>query len=54
MVSSLKPINLILFDTYVLALIYLALTWKYIDCNTKSNVWELFYYLVLIGRLLID
>lgn len=54
MITSLKPINLILFDTYILAILYLAITWKYIGCNTSSNVWELFYYLILLVRLLID
>ena len=54
MITSLKPINLILFDTYILAILYLAITWKYICCNTSSNVWELFYYLILLVRLLID
>lgn len=54
MISSLKPINLILFDTYILAILYLAITWQYINCNTHSNIWQLFYYLILLLRLLID
>lgn len=54
MISSLKPINLILFDTYILAVLYLAITWQYINCNTNSNVWQLFYYIVLFLRLFID
>lgn len=54
MVTSIKPINIILVDTYFLGLIYLFITWQYINCNTNSNIWELFYYLVLLLRLVID
>ena len=54
MVSSIKPINIILVDTYFLALMYLFITWRYINCGTNSNIWELFYYLVLLARLFID
>lgn len=54
MISSIKPMNIILLDTYFLGLLYLAITWKDINCNTNSNIWELFYYLVLLARLLID
>lgn len=54
MISSIKPINIILLDTYFLGLLYLAITWQYIGCNTNSNVWELVYYVVLVARLVID
>jgi hypothetical protein len=54
MVTSIKPINIILVDTYFLGLLYLFITWQYINCNTNSNIWELFYYLVLLLRLVID
>jgi len=54
MVSSIKPINIILFDGYILAFLYLAITWQYIDCGTHSNIWQLIYYLILFVRLLID
>ena len=54
MLTTLKPLNIILFDTYMLAILYLALTWKYINCSTNSNIWELFYYIVLFLRLFID
>lgn len=54
MITSLKPINIILFDTYILGILYLAISWEYINCNTNSNIWELFYYLLLIIRLVID
>ena len=37
MISSIKPINIILLDTYFLGLLYLAITWKDINCNTNSN-----------------
>lgn len=39
MISSIKPINIILLDTYILAILYLAITWKYINCGTNSNIW---------------
>ncbi len=54
MVNSLKPINLIFFDSYVLFVIYLAMNWATIDCSRYSNIWQLFYYIVLILRLGID
>ena len=54
MVSNLKPINLIFFDSYVLFIIYLAMNWNMIDCSTYSNVWQLFYYILLVLRLGID
>ena len=54
MVNSLKPVNLIFLDSYVLFIIYLAFNWESINCQTNSNVWQLFYYIILILRLLID
>lgn len=54
MISSIKPFNLLLLDTYILALIYLFIKWTLIDCGTHSNIWQLFYYIVLILRLVID
>ena len=54
MFSSLKPINIILFNTYIIALIYLLMTWNYVSCGTSSGYWELFFYLILFARLFID
>lgn len=53
-INNLKPINIILFDTYLIALFYLIFTWQYVDCNTNSNIWQLFFYLILFARLVID
>ena len=54
MSNSLKPINLIFFDSYVLFIIYLAVNWNAINCSTYSNIWQLCYYVVLVLRLGID
>ena len=54
MISSIKPFNLLLFDMYFLCILYLFIKWNLINCGTHSNVWQLFYYIVLVLRLLID
>lgn len=54
MSNKLKPINLIFFDSYLLFILYLALNWQPINCSTNSNIWQLFYYIVLVLRLGID
>lgn len=54
MISSIKPLNLLLADAYALAIIYLLIKWSVTECNTYSNVWEFFYYLTLVLRLIAD
>ena len=54
MIKTLKPFNLLLFDSYILALLYLFITWNKINCGLHCNIWQLFYYLVLFARLVFD
>lgn len=54
MIGSIKPLNLLLADAYALAIIYLLIKWSVTECNTYSNVWEFFYYLTLVLRLIAD
>lgn len=54
MISSLQPFNLLLFDMYFLAFLFLFINWNSVNCGTHSNVWQLFYYIVLTARLVFD
>lgn len=54
MIKTLKPFNLLLFDSYILALFYLFITWNKINCGLHCNIWQLFFYFVLFARLAFD
>lgn len=53
MITSIKPMNLVLFNTYTVLLVFLSLNWQNSSCEISSNIWELFYYIILYSRLLI-
>ena len=54
LINTLEPQNILLLNFYIIPLLQIAFNWSSSDCGTNSNVWQLFFVLTLIVRILID
>jgi hypothetical protein len=52
--TSLRPVNLLLANVYLIMLLQIALNWGAADCRTSSNSYQLAFVVIVIGRLVID
>lgn len=51
-VTTLDPLNIILFNIYLVMILQLALNWESSDCGTKSYLYQLGFIILMTLRLL--
>lgn len=54
MIKTLRPLNILLVNLYVIMFLQLFLNWNFTGCQTFSNVWALCIYILLVLRIVID
>ena len=54
LINTFQPQNILLLNFYVIPLMQILFNWSEGSCGTNSNVWQLFFVLILISRIFID
>jgi hypothetical protein len=50
-INTLEPVNIILFNIYIIMLLQIALNWSFADCGTGSNIFQLIFVITMLLRL---
>ena len=54
MINTLQPLNIILFNIYLIMTLQLLLNWSEASCNHHSNLFQLVFIITMITRLILQ